>query len=68
MCKNKLHVNEHTQEENTDQHGHINYPVLPYSKQVNIDSIVYITLAERGNLLKYDIIIVHSNFIFILEM
>lgn len=43
--------------------------LLPYSKQVNIDSNVYIiTLAERGNLLKYDIIIVHSNFIFILEM
>lgn len=42
--------------------------LLPYSKQVNIDSNVYITLAERGNLLKYEIIIVHSNFIFILEM
>lgn len=63
MCKNKLHVHEHTQEENTDQHRHINY-----YPTVNIDSNVYITLAERGNLLKYEIIIVHSNFIFILEM
>lgn len=32
--------------------------LLSYSKQVNIDSTVNITLAVRENLLKYDIIIV----------
>lgn len=46
----------------------INTDTLITTQQVNIDSNVYITLAERGNLLKYEIIIVHSNFIFILEM